>query len=212
MMKALSTLTVLMFIGVSFFGVVMANPQMWNFPDDKNTTPSEIEILSPINNTAYISSNFLFSITVGLPESSTATNTYIDSVYYKLDNQQNCITIYDSSTTGFDDRIESSRTNPRNRLFSYFIDLTALPSGNRSITVYAVSGSNYFNQQATGYFDRFQSVSNSTVNFKTKTQTIQISPTASIPEFSWLMILPLFISLLFIAVKLRHGKTPNQNK
>jgi hypothetical protein len=33
------------------------------------------------------------------------------------------------------------------------------------------------------------------------------SPTPSVPEFSWLMILPLFGSALFIAVILRHRKT-----
>jgi hypothetical protein len=38
----------------------------------------------------------------------------------------------------------------------------------------------------------------------TSTQNPTLSPTPTVPEFSWLAILPLFISLLFIAIKLRH--------
>jgi N-acetylneuraminic acid mutarotase len=38
------------------------------------------------------------------------------------------------------------------------------------------------------------------------------SATRSVPEFSWLAILPLFVSLLFVAIKLRHQKTISQNK
>jgi len=34
----------------------------------------------------------------------------------------------------------------------------------------------------------------------------------SVPEFSWLAILPLFLSLLFVAVKLRHRKTTKLNQ
>jgi hypothetical protein len=32
------------------------------------------------------------------------------------------------------------------------------------------------------------------------------SPSSTVPEFSWLAILSLFLSMLFIAVKLRHRK------
>ncbi len=35
------------------------------------------------------------------------------------------------------------------------------------------------------------------------------TPTPTIPEFSWLVVLPLFVSVLFIAIKLRHRKTDN---
>ena len=48
------------------------------------------------------------------------------------------------------------------------------------------------------------------------TQTVTLSsssptPTPSVPEFSWLAILPLFIALMFIAIKLRNLKTTKIN-
>jgi hypothetical protein len=38
------------------------------------------------------------------------------------------------------------------------------------------------------------------------TPSITLTPSPTVPEFSWLTILPLFVSALFIAVKLRHRK------
>jgi hypothetical protein len=38
------------------------------------------------------------------------------------------------------------------------------------------------------------------------------TPTPTVPEFSWLAILPLFLSLLFVAVIFRHRKTLKLNQ
>ena len=43
----------------------------------------------------------------------------------------------------------------------------------------------------------------------TPTQTSSISPTPTVPELSWLVIMPLLIAVLFIALTLRHRKTTN---
>lgn len=40
-----------------------------------------------------------------------------------------------------------------------------------------------------------------------KTEQALPTPTPSVPEFSWLIILSLFVVLVFIAIKLRHQKT-----
>ena len=45
----------------------------------------------------------------------------------------------------------------------------------------------------------------------TPTSTQNPTPTPTVPEFSWLAILPLFISFLFIAIKLRHRSQKPQN-
>jgi hypothetical protein len=34
------------------------------------------------------------------------------------------------------------------------------------------------------------------------------TPTLTVPEFSWLAVLPLFAAMLFVAIKLRHRKSP----
>jgi parallel beta-helix repeat protein len=57
----------------------------------------------------------------------------------------------------------------------------------------------------------------STIGFPVSSPSASISPsspspTPTVPEFSWLTILPLFVSMLFIAVKFRHRKTPKATK
>jgi hypothetical protein len=44
------------------------------------------------------------------------------------------------------------------------------------------------------------------------TPSITLTPSPTVPEFSWLTILPLFVSALFIAVKLRHRKIAELSK
>jgi hypothetical protein len=50
------------------------------------------------------------------------------------------------------------------------------------------------------------------INYSHSTHNFKIVGTQAIPEFSWLAILPLFISALFIAMILRHRKPISQNK
>lgn len=158
---------------------------------DPSAKPSKIDISSPANNTLYPSapaaSNLLFSLNVSLPESSAATNTYITKVYYESDWQQESTQIYNSGTTNIDSRIDSSSTNPRNWVFIYSTNLTAVPVGNRSITVYAVSGASYWHGVSGDgtLFDTLELVSNSTVFFTiginnpTEGPTSHLAPSSS---------------------------------
>jgi hypothetical protein len=68
--------------------------------------------------------------------------------------------------------------------------LSYLSEGQHEVTIKAMNG--------------FSIYSEKTVYFEISTTTI--------PEFSWLAILPLFLSLLFVAVKLRHRKTTKLNQ
>ncbi len=189
----------------------MVEPANAQTVTDLNTKPSKITITSPINNSFFNTSTILLSINVGLPEFSSATDTYLLAVYYKTDYQQNQTSIYDSSNTTVENRIDSSLPNPNNRLFSYSNNLTAIPSGNHNITVYALSGASYFNENAPDYFDTYQLQSNATIYFTVEIQNQQnASPT--VPEFQVLTIPTLLIlivapGLLVYFKKHKAGKT-----
>jgi DNA-binding beta-propeller fold protein YncE len=52
---------------------------------------------------------------------------------------------------------------------------------------------------------------NSSIQFVSDASLPSVLPTSSVPEFSWLMILPLFLSLLFIVVLFRKRKFTDTN-
>jgi hypothetical protein len=79
------------------------------------------------------------------------------------------------------------------------ITLSDLSEGQHTITVRA--------SNLTGVL-----YSEQTANFTIDTINPTPTPTPTVPEFSWLAILPLFVALMFIAVILRHRKTTKTNQ
>jgi hypothetical protein len=154
------------------YNLLMATP----LRAQKTATPSEINIVLPQNNSICTANEILLSITVGLPEIASATNTYIITVNYKLDFQQNNTIIYDSGSTKIDDRIDSTL---KNKLFNYTTNLASVPAGNHSLTVYVLSGYSFFDLNKPDYFDRHQIQSNATVFFEVDAQT---NPSPTLPE------------------------------
>jgi N-acetylneuraminic acid mutarotase len=71
-------------------------------------------------------------------------------------------------------------------------------------TIYAIGGYDGIGQTSAN--EQYFPLPN---DYQTNSLTPTSTPSPSVPEFSGLVILPLFISLLFIAVKLRHRKTIN---
>jgi predicted benzoate:H+ symporter BenE len=46
------------------------------------------------------------------------------------------------------------------------------------------------------------------IQFVSDASLPSVSPTSTVPEFSWLAILPLFLSIFSVVVVLRHQKPP----
>jgi hypothetical protein len=155
----LTLLTAIMLLN----GTVKANPFTPNLPTDPNSEPSKIAILSPAT-TLYVTDNLPVNITVGLPQSATASSTYILYVYYKLDYQPNCTLIYNITSTG-QNGISSHNTNPEKHIFTYSGNLPKVPAGAHTITVYAISSTSYFNSKAPDMHDTYMLTSNSTATF-----------------------------------------------
>jgi hypothetical protein len=68
----------------------------------------------------------------------------------------------------------------------------------------------YFNKNEFGYYiltgESSDWSSTKTITIGETSASTSPTPTPTVPEFSWLAILPLFVSVLFIAFKLRHQK------
>ena len=95
--------------------------------------------------------------------------------------------------------------------FSYIIDISNLTNGVHKI---AVSAGMYYNSNGHLMDDIFNETS-SPIYFQVQNSnpvsTPSPNPTSSpsVPEFSWLAILPLIFGMLFVAVILRHRKIIN---
>jgi hypothetical protein len=118
----LSMLLLSVATGTHFVNLGLANPFMegGNVPPDENTKPPRILILSPKNNTMYNVNNVLLDFHATVGESTSASYKELYAVYYKADWQQN----------------QSAYLKPAwdSR---YIINLSRIPDGNHSITVYA---------------------------------------------------------------------------
>jgi hypothetical protein len=187
----ISLVLVLLVVLACVVEVAIAGPtvNVGDVPPDASTKPSNIEIISPQNNTVFgPNSFFVFSVNVYLPESITATQTYINSIDFKPDWEQNSTLLYDSQTINATNRIESGSLNAP-KYFSYIKELTGIPDGNHSITVYVSSGGIYTYPSGTfGYsngYTTFTIMSNATIFFTVHNNNSLVpSPTPSQPPSS----------------------------
>ena len=162
---------------------------------------------SPDNQTVYANTMpLIFNITwiYGLMPIG---NAKLSGVYtYSIDNNRHVIITANQSSNA---RFAGGPWNDFeiNPTFLNLIDISSLTNGNHELVItagiyYNFSGSLYqlFNESSTP------------VQFLVGTPTPSPTPTPTVPEFSWLAILPLFISLLSVALIVRHRKTANLNQ
>jgi hypothetical protein len=96
--------------------------------------------------------------------------------------------------------------------FSYSIDISNLTQGNHRISVIAYQ---YYNNS---FYQGLFNQSSTPITFLVDntlpltSPTLSPTPTPTVPEFSWLAILPLFLFMLSIAVVFRHQKTSKLNQ
>jgi len=150
-----------------------------------------IKIISPQNQSRYsnrIQLNFTIEVTTMLGQ--------FGNVGYSLDGGIiNSVSNFVNKTvneTGIPDWYYWTTTASANMM------LPALSEGNHNVTVYY--GWQYLGTPETPSLKRFEVSSYKTVEFTVKTS----QPT--IPEFSWLMILPIFLFTLFVAVLVRSRR------
>jgi hypothetical protein len=129
-------------VGIQFLQLGKANPYIREYgPPDAYTKPPKISIFAPKNNTAYMDTTIPLTITVSLPESSTASYTHVRAVYYEADWLEKRVYLYQSK--GIEDIIDSYRSDPKFHYFRYAGILSGVPSGNHSIVVHAEGGGAY---------------------------------------------------------------------
>jgi hypothetical protein len=136
-------------VGIQFLQLGKANPYIREYgPPDAYTKPPKISIFAPINNTAYmdriiplVGTRIPLSIKVSLPESSTASSTYVRAVYYEANWLEKPVYLYQSQ--GIGDIIASYKSDPKFHYFFYSIILSGVPLGNHSIVVHAEGGGAY---------------------------------------------------------------------
>jgi hypothetical protein len=175
--------------------VVNANP----FP----SYPS-VKINSPINST-YTSDSLTLDIAI-----NTKFDNYTDittrTISYSLDGQPNVV-INNVSYKYFD--VNSSST------VTALAVLSNLTNGEHKLNVQAKYQYKVFTYDATPRPTDTYIVQNYTskasVFFSVAINNGSPSPTPTVPEFSWLTILPLLISVFSVAVVLRHRKLVKQH-
>jgi len=132
-------------IGVQLVNLVAANPMGFNGgekPPDADTKPPKISIASPENNTIHNTYTIVLSFNVSVGESTTASFTWIDELSYMGDWQEHRTYInleeiyYDEPYVGLEEL--SSKLPP---MFSF--NITDIPKGKHSITVYATEKGRY---------------------------------------------------------------------
>jgi hypothetical protein len=87
--------------------------------------------------------------------------------------------------------------------FSYSVDISNLTQGNHKLSVIAYQYYNNSNYQ--GLFNQSSTPITFSVNNTLPATTP--APTTTVPELSWLVFVPLLVSLFAVAVVLRHRKT-----
>jgi len=112
--------------GILLVGLAAANPM--SRPPDMYTEPPTVTILGTVVN----GSNVSISFKANVGESTTAEHTRLNRVYYTVDWDQNVSYVYEyyNVAKNFFDSEKRSE-------FSYRLNVTGIPDGNRTVTVYA---------------------------------------------------------------------------
>ena len=173
--------------------VAEANP-FWMFhliDPIPGAIPPKIIIFDPLNNTAYSSDNITMSFYVDRPKLDMKGSSIINVTYTLDDKTVQAFTIWKDGGAGSDSGIPN---------FNMSFSSPSLSTGNHYLTVYAEG------VVFAGGLNIFFMNSSSTILFAIGTQLSQASPTPTVPEFSWLIILPLFLSILFIVALIAKRK------
>jgi hypothetical protein len=96
--------------------------------------------------------------------------------------------------------------------FSYSVDISNLAQGKHKISLIAYQYYNNFGYDYQGLFNQTSTPITFLVDntLPLTSPTLTPTPTPSVPELSWLAILPLFASVLIVAILFRrHRKTAN---
>jgi hypothetical protein len=118
------------------------------------------------------------------------------SINYSLDGKANQTLTLELYTLG-------PYQHPKTYISAITIPIFNLSEGTHHLTVYlqlmATTTKNYYDSQTVVF----------TIATNHPTLTNSPTPSAPVPELSWLMILPLLLSVMFVPVTLRHRKTTN---
>jgi hypothetical protein len=121
--------------------------------------------------------------------------------------------IIESNQTS-NDKYDAKTNFTYNPSFSYFLNVSNLSKGQHSIVI---SAGFYYRSQSGSLQECFLNETSSPINFQIQNSipvspsTTSPTPTSSFPEFSWLTILPLFLSILSIVVLIGKRKFLYQN-
>ena len=157
-----------------------------------------LKVFSPNNQTSY--SNLML-LDFNLQWTIDRKPTYPFSGFYSYSIDNSLPVSIESNQTAKDLYArypeQNFKTNPS---FSYVVNVSSLAIGYHNITITAAffSGSS-----------EICSVTAPPIQFLVQNTTP--TPTTSVPEFSWLVLLPLIVGMLFVAVILRHRKTNKQS-
>jgi hypothetical protein len=155
------------------------------------------------------------------------SSTFIDSLFYNVRMKghftDNWTELYHPNNLDYPLQSNSNHT----LVYLQSVDYNSIPSGYKiDFQVQALIGAVHrgFNASATDQLGMYPYVFTGQMSDWSSTQTIIINetfassspspnptPTPSVPEFSWYAILPMFVSVLLIAVILRHRKPLTNN-
>ena len=185
-------LSTLLFTGVAGTQLVhlgKANPIMHMYHNlgdvapDKNTEPPTISIFSPENDTVYGVDVVSLSLNASIGHSSTASSCVLDEIYCETDWQSENISIYTYSWKPAPLVVYSS--SHKITEFSGTINITGIPDGTHTITVYAVESGDYVLKVINGaggdtrnfdhYYNSFNITGSSLVRFSVDTTPPMVS-------------------------------------
>ncbi len=181
-----------------------------NVEPDAFTQPPTILFLS--NVTAFNSSDISLPIQIKVGDSISAQSNQIDLFYYKGDWQNNNTELYrflPQFMNGSRPQMSSIQE------YSTTINLTSIPKGNHTLTLYVGEIGSYIrNQNNLCYSYSFMINKTSTIAFfiDTNGTTEPKTPTPSLPEISWFVIVLLLLSVFAVAEVVMHRKTANLGK
>jgi hypothetical protein len=198
-------ISVLAMFGESI-SLVQANPyqDLGYVPPDQYTLPPKITVIEPINNSSFATDNIALTINASLPESPKALNTFIWSIVCQTDWSNTSIEIY--KNIGFNNSIELDHPYPSNHYYYGTTNIANIPSGQHELTIIVVAGGLYdaHTPDIPSYY-RFKINETETVSFSTVSSTTDPIPTSSpsVPEFSYLTILPIVLTIPIVLVIVR---------
>ena len=131
--------------GAQLVSSVRANPYSHIFPTDggevaprSDTQPPKITILSPEHNSTINKNSLSISFKAEVGESKSAYSSMIWNVYYKADWLENQSYVYEYVPNS------SQQPSPTQTEYSTILNLTGIPEGRHSITIFATERGTYY--------------------------------------------------------------------